>query len=263
MSALSPSTRAAPGRQRLAAQTAFEVRSLLSNGEQLLVSIILPLLVLIALVTLRPNYSTSLLSGRLDTVAAAASLAVPGVLALAVVSTAFTGQAIVLAYERRYGVLRLLGTTPLGRAGLLGAKGSSVLVVVTLQATVLGGAGLALGWRPEPAGIPAAVGLIMLGCAAFVALAALLGGTLRAEAVLAFANLAWILFLGCGVLFPLDTLPTGLADVLRLTPPGALGEGLRAALLGVDTTPLLSAIVLLAWAGGIGALAATRLRWSD
>ncbi len=257
------SGRAAPGRQRLAAQTAFEVRSLLSNGEQLLVSIILPLLALIALVTFRPNYSTALASGPLDTVAAAASMAVPGVLALAVVSTAFTGQAIVLAYERRYGVLRLLGTTPLGRAGLLGAKGFSVVVVVALQAAVVSGVGLALGWRPHPAGVPAALGLIILGCAAFVALAALLGGTLRAEAVLAFANLAWVLFLGCGLLFPLDTLPAGLAAVLRMTPPGALGEGLRLALLGVDTTPVLAFVVLAAWAAGVGALAAVRLRWSD
>ena len=263
MSPTAPSTGAAPGSQRLAAQTAFEVRSLLSNGEQLLVSIILPLLALIALVTLRPTFSTALVSGPLDTVAAAASLAVPGVLALAVVSTAFTGQAIVLAYERRYGVLRLLGTTPLGRAGLLGAKGCSVVVVVALQVTVLGGVGLALGWRPQPAGIPAAVGLVILGCAAFVALAALLGGSLRAEAVLAFANLAWILFLGCGLLFPLDALPAGLADVLRLTPPGALGEGLRVTLLGVDTTPVLPFVVLTIWASGVGALAAALLRWSD
>lgn len=257
----------APLAQRLVAQSTFEVRSLLSNGEQLLVSIILPIIALVVLVTVRPAYATELGSGSAgtvtDTVAGAASLAVPGVLALAVVSTAFTGQAIVLAYERRYGVLRLLGTTPLGRSGLLISKGGAVLVVVTLQCAVLGGLGLALGWRPAPVGIPGAVLVIVLGCAAFVALAALLGGTLRAEAVLAFANLAWIVFLGCGLLFPLDVLPETLASVLRLTPPGALGEGLRVSLLGVDPVPLLPVVVLSAWTVAIGALAAARLRWSD
>ncbi len=256
-------TRAAPSTRRITAQAGFEARSLLSNGEQLLVSIILPIIALVGLVTVRPSYSTELVSGPADTVADAASLAVPGVLALAVVSTAFTGQAIVLAYERRYGVLRLLGTTPLGRGGLLAAKACAVLAVVSVQVVVLGGLGLALGWRPSAAGIPAAALLIVLGCAAFVALAALLGGTLRAEAVLAFANLAWILFLGCGLLFPLDVLPDAAATVLRFTPPGALGEGLRLALLGLDTTPLVPALVLLGWAAAIGALAASRLRWSD
>ena len=118
--------RAAAPRRRVAAQAAFEARSLLSNGEQLLVSIILPVIALIGLATVRPDYSSSLAADAPDTLAGAASLAVPGVLALAVVSTAFTGQAIVLAYERRYGVLRLLGTTPLGRGGLLLAKGCAV-----------------------------------------------------------------------------------------------------------------------------------------
>ncbi|MGB3258342.1 MAG: ABC transporter permease [Ornithinimicrobium sp.] len=258
-----PVRKAAAPRRRVAAQAAFEVRSLLSNGEQLLVSIILPVIALIVLVTVRPDYSSSVAADAPNTLAGAASTAVPGVLALAVVSTAFTGQAIVLAYERRYGVLRLLGTTPLGRGGLLVAKGCAVLTVVSVQVLVLGALGLALGWRPAPVGIPMAFLLLVLGCAAFLALAALLGGTLRAEAVLAFANLAWIVFLGCGLLFPLDVLPEALATVLRFTPPGALGEGLRLTLLGVDTTPLVPALVLAGWTVGVGLLAVSRLRWSD
>ncbi len=252
----------APGR-RVAAQAAFEVRSLLSNGEQLLVSMVLPLIALVVLVNVNPAALSADIFGEVRTHPKAAQLAMPGVLAVAVVSTAFTGQAIVLAYERRYGVLRLLGTTPLGRGGLLLAKGCAVLVVVALQCAVLGIAGLLLGWAPEAAGIPAAWVLIVLGCSAFIALAALLGGTLRAEAVLAFANLAWIVFLGAGLLFPLASLPEGLASILRFTPPGALGEGLRMALLGVDTVPVLSAAVLIGWTLALGALASRTLRWSD
>lgn len=253
---------AAPASARVKAQGLFEARTLLSNGEQLLVSIILPLVALVALVLLNPG---PLSSGGADalTQGDAARLAVPGVLALAVVSTAFTGQAIVLAYERRYGVLRLLGTTPLGRGGLLLAKGCAVVVVVTIQCVVLGVVGLALGWRPELAGLPIAVVLIVSGCAAFLALAALVGGVLRAEGVLALANLAWVLFLGCGLLFPLAALPDALAQVLLFTPPGALGEGLRSALAGADTFPLLSVVILLGWATVIGAIASRALRWSD
>ncbi|MGB5951793.1 MAG: ABC transporter permease [Ornithinimicrobium sp.] len=254
---------AAPPSRRIAAQAAFEVRSLISNAEQLLVSIILPVIALTALVTLRPRYLTDVLIQPGDTVATAANIAVPGVIAMAVISTAFTGQAIVLAYERRYGVLRLLGTTPLGRRGLLLAKGCAVLTVVALQVLALGALGLALGWRPQVAGMPMALLLIVLGCAAFVALAALVGGTLRAEAVLAVANLAWILFLGAGVLFPLAVFSDTVATMLRLSPPGALGEGLRHTLIGIDTFPVLNAAVLVVWTLAIGALATWRLRWSD
>ena len=132
----------------------------------------------------------------------------PGVLALAVMSTAFTGQAILMGFERRWGVLRLLGTTPLGRSGLLTAKALSVLVVLAIQLVVLGATGLALGWRPSLLGLLPALLAVLLGTAAFAALAACLGGSLRAEAVLALANLVWVLLAaGGGVLIPAGALP--------------------------------------------------------
>src|SRR5699024_5012919 len=119
-------------------------------------------------------------------------------LALAVLSTAFTGQAIATGFDRRYGVLRLLGVTPLGRSGLLAAKAIAVLGVELLQVIVLGAIGLALGWEPAWVGILPALLVGLLGTWAFVALALLLAGTIRAEGVLALANLIWILLLGIG-----------------------------------------------------------------
>ncbi|MGB7448241.1 MAG: ABC transporter permease [Ornithinimicrobium sp.] len=249
---------AAPVRARVGAQASFEVRSLLRNGEQILVSIVLPLLVLAGLVVVAPD---ALLLGHPG--AAPVDVAVPGVLALAVVSTAFTGQAISVAYERRYGVLRLLGTTPLGRSGLLMAKGTAVLVVVAVQCLVLGVAGLLLGWRPGPGAIALAVPMVLLGSAVFIALSAVVGGRLRAEAVLALANLLWVLFLGCGLVLPAETLPGSLATVALLSPPGALGEGMRAATLGHPAVVAQSAGVMLAWAVVLGLLATRTLRWSD
>src|SRR5476649_166748 len=90
---------AAPARTRVLAQARFETGTLLRNGEQLLVAVVLPAM---ALVGLALSHSPSLGPGR------RIDLAVPGVLALAVISTAFTGQAISTAFDRRYGVLRLL-----------------------------------------------------------------------------------------------------------------------------------------------------------
>ncbi len=240
--------------QRVRAHAGFEARGLLSHGEQLLVSVVLPVLALVGLVLID---SPDLGDGpHVD-------LAVAGVLALALVSTAFTGQAIQLAYERRYGVLRLLGTTPLGRGGLLAAKALSVLAVLGVQVVVLGFTGLLLGWRPVLVGLLPAGVTMVLGAWAFVALAVVLGGSLRAEGVLALANLVWVLLLvGGGLVLPADQLPDGLGAVVSWLPSSALGDALRVALVdGRWAWPDLS--LLAAWALAASALAARVLRWDD
>lgn len=248
--------------RRVGAQAGFETRTLLGNGEQLLVSVVLPLLALVGLaLTDVPDLSIGAWEG-LERIA----VATPGVLALAVVSTAFTGQAILLAYERRYGVLRLLGTTPLGRDGLLMGKALAVLVVITVQLLVIGAVAAGLGWRPDPAGLLPAAVLVVAGAAAFVALAVLLGGTLRAEAVLALANLGWVLLLGLGgVVVPAAAFPGAVDAVLSWLPPALLADGLRTTLTGVgDGIPWPARWVALAgWTAVLGWLAARLLRWSD
>lgn len=248
-------TDAARPASRIRAQALFEGRTLLTNGEQLLVSLVLPAL---ALVGLAVSSSPQLGEGR------RIDLAVPGVLALAVVSTAFTGQAISTGFDRRYGVLRLLGTTPLGRTGLLAGKSIAVLSVVAAQTVFLSCLGLAFGWHPHPAGIAIAILLVILGSAVWVALALALSGVLRAEATLAVANLIWVLLAAVGgLLVPTDRFPAGVAAVVRLLPSGALGDGLRAALTQHDTAVVGPILVLLAW-GALGSFAVTRFfRWSD
>ena len=242
----------APPWRRVLAQASFESRILLRNGEQLLVAIVLPAL---ALVGLTLADVPALASGpRIDVVA-------PGILALAVMSTAFTGQAIQTGFDRRYGVLRLLGTTPLGRGGLLAGKLVGVLAVELLQVVVLGGVALALGWRPVVAGFGPALLAGLLGTAAFVALALLLAGTLRAEAVLAVANLVWVLLLAGGaVVVPAHRMPSGLATVASALPSGALGAAMRTALM-TGRLAVGPCLVLLAWAVGAGAAAARWFRW--
>jgi len=189
-----------------------------------------------------------------------ADLATAGALALAVVSTAFTGQAISTGFDRRAGVLRLLGTTPLGRGGLLAAKGVAVLSVLALQVVLLGALGAALGARPDAGGILPTLVSLLLGSAAFVALALLLAGTLRAEAVLAVANLAWVLLLGLGVLAPTDQLPGGVATVAALLPSGALGDAVRLSFVD-GAWPWSQWAVLVAWAVVGGLLTRRFFRW--
>lgn len=252
-------TRAAPPSTRVLAQARFEALGLLSHGEQLLVSMVLPLLALVGLALVDyPELAVGPWQGarRIDVLT-------PGVLALVVMSTAFAGQAILLGFERRWGVLRLLGTTPLGRGGLLAAKAVSVLAVLAVQLSVVGGVALVLGWRPSLVGLLPAVLAVVLGATVFALLAACLGGTLRAEAVLALANLVWVLLAaGGGVLLSARALPDPLASVVGLLPSSALAEALRTALVdgGLDVRALL---VLLAWGVLAGLFARRYLRWSD
>ncbi|WP_433338956.1 ABC transporter permease [Spirillospora sp. CA-294931] len=234
------------------AQTGYEVRTLLRNGEQLLLTMIIPV-VLLALFS-----TTSLLDlgpgERVDFLA-------PGVLALAVMSTAFTGQAIGTGFERRYGVLKRLGATPLPRSGLIAAKTLTVVVVEVLQAALIGAVALALGWSPH--GDPVSVvALVLLGTAAFSGFGLLMAGTLRAEATLAAANLVYVLLLAVGgVVFPLDEFPSGVRAALELLPIAALSDGLREVLQHGAAFPGKPLLVLAAWAVAGLVLAARFFKW--
>ena len=145
-----------PTWRRVTSQGAFETRMILRNGEQLLVTIFLPVLVLVGLTLSSVVELTTSGSTRIDVIA-------PGVLALAVMTTAFTSQAIATSFDRRNGVLRLLATTPLGREGLLLGKFLGVAAVEAVQIVVIGGAALVLGWRPDARGIPFALVALVLG----------------------------------------------------------------------------------------------------
>jgi ABC-2 type transport system permease protein len=250
-----PSPGAAPLPRVIAAQAGLELRILLRNGEQLTLTLIIPLLLLAAfgheaLVSVGPG-------SRIDFV-------VPGILALAVLSTAFTSQAIATGFERRYGVLKRLGASPLSRGGLIAAKTLTVLAVEALQVILVVALGAVLGWQPRTSavGVVSAVLLILAGTAAFSGLALLLAGTLRAEATLAAANLLYLIMLGIGgVLFPLTKFPAAVRPELRLLPAGALADGLRASLGHGGGFPAMDLLVLVIWAAVGIAIAARTFRW--
>ncbi|MER6476680.1 ABC transporter permease [Streptomyces filamentosus] len=246
-----PRPGAAPVGRMIAAQTALETRMLLRNGEQLLLTVIIPSLLLV-------------LFSTVDVVDTGEGKAVdflaPGVLALAVMSTAFTGQAIATGFERRYGVLKRLGASPLPRWALMTAKTLAVLVTEVLQVLLLTAIAFGLGWSPH--GNPLAVLLLLvLGTAAFSGLGLLMAGTLRAEATLAAANLVFLLLLvGGGVIVPLEKFGAA-GDVLALLPISALSDGLRDVLRDGAGMPWADAGILAAWAVlGLGA-AARFFRW--
>ncbi|GAA2563126.1 ABC transporter permease [Mycolicibacterium diernhoferi] len=243
----SPDPRPAGVRQMLTAQYGLELRLLLRNGEQLLLTMFIPITLLVGL-TLLPLGDFG--ENR-------AATFVPAIVALAVISTAFTGQAIAVAFDRRYGALKRLGATALPVWGIVAGKALAVVTVVFLQSVLLGAIGIALGWRPAVLGLALGAAVIAVGTATFAALGLLLGGTLRSEIVLALANLLWFVFAALGALtLEGGPVPAALRWVARLTPSGALTESLTQAMtLSVDWFGIA---VLAVW-GVLSALAA--LRW--
>ncbi|MET7691373.1 ABC transporter permease [Streptomyces sp. NPDC005483] len=247
-----PKPGAAPLGRMIATQAVLETKMLLRNGEQLLLTVVIPALVLV-------------LFSSVDVIDTGEGKAVdflaPGVLALAVMSTAFTGQAIATGFERRYGVLKRLASSPLPRWALMTAKTASVLVTEILQVILLTVIAFALGWSPH--GNPFAVLLLMvLGTAAFSGLGLLMAGTLKAEATLAAANLVFLLLLvSGGVIVPLDRFSQGTQDVLSLLPITALSDGLRDVLQHGAAMPWGDLGILAVWAVAALALAGRFFRW--
>ena len=249
-----PAPGAAPLPAMIAAQAALETRTTLRNGEQLLLTLIIPVLLLVAFSL---DDLVKVTGRRVD-------FLVPGIMALAVMSTAFTSLAIATGFERRYGVLKRLGSTPLPRAGLIAAKTLTVLTIELMQVVIISVVGLALGWQPHggPAAVLWVILLLLAGTAAFSGLALLLAGTLRAEATLAVANLIYLVLLGVGgVIFPLTRFPAGVRSVLTLLPSGALSSGLRSVLQYGTGLPVRDLAVLVVWAAVAITIAARTFRW--
>ncbi|MFW6774858.1 ABC transporter permease [Nocardioides sp. CPCC 205120] len=250
-----PAPGAAPFPRQVLAQASMETRLMLRNGEQLLVALVIPVLALVGGVVAAERGGIEL-DGR------AVDVLTPGVLALAVMSTAFTSLAIATGFERRYGLIKRLGASPLSRTGLLLGKLGALLVVQAVQAVVLVALALALGWSPDGGVVGAvlAVPVALLGSAAFAALGLLIAGTLRAEATLAVANLVYLLLLvGGAVVLPRSSYG-GVGEALVVLPSAALGDALRAALTEGHLA-VVPVLVLAVWAL-VGAAAVSRtFRW--
>ncbi|HLX89441.1 MAG TPA: ABC transporter permease [Acidimicrobiales bacterium] len=239
--------------RRVVAQTGAELGMTLRRGESLLLTLGIPvvLLVFFSEVHLLPT------GGRHPV-----SFLAPGILALAVMGTAMVNLSIATGFERGYGVLKRLGTTPLGRPALLVAKIAAILIVELLQAVVLVPVALGLGWHPSAGGSGEAVAVVVLATAGFGGLGLLLAGVLAAEVNLAAANGLWlVLLLVSGMLAPLWKLPGWLQAVSKVLPAAALADGLhRSVSLGVGVARW-SWVVLVVWALAAPVAAAATFRW--
>jgi ABC-2 type transport system permease protein len=239
----------------LEAQIGAELRLTLRRGDSVLLNLAIPsgLLVFFSIVDVLPKPAG---------VRHPVDFLVPGVLALAVMSTAMVSLGIATGFERQYLVLKRLAVTPLGRTRLLTAKVVSIVAIEAVQVALIVAVGLALGWNPKGAVWPA-VPAVPLGTVAFAGLGLLMAGTLRAEVTLAAANgLYLLLLLLGGMVIPLGKLPSGLRAFAEALPAGALSDLLHAAFRSSAAgVPVRAWVVLGAWAIGAPVLAARLFRW--
>ncbi|HEY8238310.1 MAG TPA: ABC transporter permease [Candidatus Limnocylindrales bacterium] len=251
-------SRPAPARRAVAALALQEVRLTARRGENVLVTLIIPVAVLLffAGTALVPG-----LAGRpIDTI-------LPGAIALAIIATGLVNLGIATAYERSYGVLKRLGGAPLPRWGLIAAKVTAVLALELVQVVLLVVVGSAVFvWAPGPGWSPLLLlGAITLGTVTFTGLGLLLAGTLRAEATLALANGLFLAFLMLGgIVLPVDQLPAFLQPVAAVLPATALADLLRIALgapAAAATSADAPALILGAWAVAATGLATAKFRW--
>lgn len=228
---------------RVRAHAVWELGLLLRNGEQLLLTVIIPVVLLVGL-----------------RAAGDIAQAAPTVIAVSVLATSFTSLAIATGFERRSGALAYLGTTPLTRLDLLVGKflATAVLTLLSVGVTVV--AALLLGWQPN-ASWATAVLFVLLGGAAGSAWAVFLAGALRAEAVLAVANGLFVVLAAFGgMVIPASSMPNPVSTIVSLLPSAALADGMRTALID-GAFAVWAAVILVAWAVVGAALARRTFQW--
>ena len=234
-------------------QVRAELRRVAVNGEQVLLTIGIPVLLLVffSLVDVLPT----------DTKEPIDFLA-PGILALATMSTAMVSLGIGTGFERTYHVLKRLGTTPLGRPRLVAAKIGAVIAVEVVQFAVLIPVAYLLDWSPGSPNWLLAVAGVVVGTVAFAGIGLTLAGRLPGEINLAAQNgLYLVLLLLGGMVIPFAKLPGAIRAVAHTLPSGALADVLRDALSDAGTQPTRSWIVLGTWAVITPLLASRLFRW--
>jgi ABC-2 type transport system permease protein len=247
------SSKAAPVTKQILQQVRFELLLTARRGENVLVTLILPVLLLIFFTSLNIVPATN---GK------AINFLLPGILAVAIIAAGMVNLGIATAYERYYGVLKRLGSSPLSRSSLIIAKIISILLLEVIQVIILVGVAILLyGWQPTGSA-PLTLLTIALGTVTFASFGLAMAGALRAEATLAGANALFLVFLliGGGIL-PLDHLPPFLVNIAQILPAAPLAQALQATMNNGTPFPATQLLTLAIWAIIILFIAIRTFKW--
>ena len=231
-----------------------ELTVMARNGEQLLLLLGIPVLLLVFF-----SQTNVLPTDGLANI----DFLMPGILSLAIMSTAMVSLGIATGFERSYGVLKRLGTTPLGTKRLVAAKVVATCCIEIAQLLALVAVGLILGWNPSSINLPSLLLALVLGTSCFAGLGLILAGRLRAEVNLAAQNgLYLVLLLLGGILVPNSELPKSIAWLAEVLPSSLLSELLRS-IFGNDELKISDLASLAIWALGACVVAIFSFKWSD
>ena len=231
-----------------------ELTVMARNGEQLLLLIGIPVLLLVFF-----SQTNVLPTDGLANI----DFLMPGILSLAIMSTAMVSLGIATGFERSYGVLKRLGTTPLGTKRLVAAKVVATCCIEITQLLALVAVGLILGWNPSSINLPSLLLALVLGTSCFAGLGLIMAGRLRAEINLAAQNgLYLVLLLLGGILIPNSELPKSIAWLAEVLPSSLLSELLRS-IFGNDELKISDLASLAIWAIGACLIAVFSFKWSD
>lgn len=231
-----------------------ELTVMARNGEQLLLLIVIPIMLLVFFS--QTDFLTTTSENKID-------FLMPGIVSLAVMSTAMVSLGIATGFERSYGVLKRLGTTPLGTRRLVLAKVAAICAIEIAQLVLLIFVGQLLGWNPSQVNLAQILLLLLIGTSCFAGIGLTLAGRLRAEINLAAQNGLYLALLLLGGIFVSnDELPKTLGDVAQVLPSSLLSSLLRNSFTSnhLATTDL---IALCVWALSACAFAVISFKWSD
>ena len=231
-----------------------ELTVMARNGEQLLLLLGIPILLLVFF-----SQTNVLPTDGLANI----DFLMPGILSLAIMSTAMVSLGIATGFERSYGVLKRLGTTPLGTKRLVTAKVVATCCIEITQLLALVAVGLILGWSPSSINLPSLLLALLLGTSCFAGLGLIMAGRLRAEINLAAQNgLYLVLLLLGGILIPNSELPKSIAWLAEVLPSSLLSELLRG-IFGNNDLKITDLASLAIWALGTCVVAVFSFKWSD
>ncbi|MCU1463787.1 MAG: type transporter [Acidimicrobiales bacterium] len=247
-------------RQLLLRQVRLEQRAFWRNPESAFFTFSMPIGVLLIYGAISMNEKVP---GRPDI--HGLTLFVPGILAFAIVVTAYANLAATMAAARASGVLKRIRATPLNPSLYLGSQLLSVLATALLiSVTTIAIGSVAFGAVPRAAGVASLLGTLALGIVCFAALGLAISTAIpTADSAGAITNGTYLpLAMVSGVFSSRLDLPSWLDRIMSLLPIKALADGLRTSYdPAAHGIPIGSLVVLAAWAVAGVLVARRRFRW--
>jgi ABC-2 type transport system permease protein len=245
-------------------QFGYDLRAFFRNRQSRFFTLALPVLFLIIFASVFGNDTIEVAGGRIDTSVSY----VPGIMALGIISAAFTNLVISVTAQRETGVLKRRRATPIPASAIISGRAlTAVVTAITITVVLLGIGWAAFGayvaaWTAPALALTVVVGAVAFSCLGF-AVASVIRDQEAAQPVTQAITLP--LYFISGVFVPTSNLPHWLATIADIFPVRHLAAALLTAYnphtrgAGLAWTDLL---VIGAWGAAGLSVAIGRFSWT-